>query len=161
MRPSTIMPGYLLGAKPFPGPMLIISPGFILNYTHNEHELDPNLCVFIEHYDISKPVCGHWIYPFHIKSKQTLFMYHEQSKTGLMQYVWPALRSGFAVGHRVALVVVHRAQKYVPTRPLSDPHFRLRRWRAALGLMLMVRSYRCNGGVFLFHSTVNAPWHPV
>ena len=22
-------------------------PGFILNYTHNEHELDPNLCVFI------------------------------------------------------------------------------------------------------------------
>ena len=24
-------------------------PGFILNYTHNEHESDPNLCVFIEH----------------------------------------------------------------------------------------------------------------
>ena len=73
MRPSTIMPGYLLGAKPFPGPMLIISPGFILNYTHNEHELDPNLCVFIEHYDISKQVCGHWIYPIQIESKQTLF----------------------------------------------------------------------------------------
>ena len=32
-------------------------------------------------------------------------MYHEQSKTGLMQYVWPALRSGFASGHMLALVV--------------------------------------------------------
>ena len=32
-----------------------LPPGFILNYTHNEHELDPTLCVFIEHYDISKP----------------------------------------------------------------------------------------------------------
>ena len=39
----------------------------------NEHELDPNLCVFIEQYAISKPVCGHWIYPLQIESKQTLF----------------------------------------------------------------------------------------
>ena len=39
------MPGYLLGAKPFPGPMLIFPPGFILINTRNEHELDPNLCV--------------------------------------------------------------------------------------------------------------------
>ena len=45
MRLSTIMPGYLLGAKPLPDPMLNFTPGFILNYTHNEHELDPNLCV--------------------------------------------------------------------------------------------------------------------
>ena len=41
-------------------------------------------------------------------------MYHEQLKTGLMQYVWPTLRSGFASGHRAALVVMHRAQKSVP-----------------------------------------------
>ena len=59
MRLSTIMPGYLLGAKPFPGPRQINPPEFILNCTHNEHELDPKLCVFIEHYDISKPFCGH------------------------------------------------------------------------------------------------------
>ena len=38
----------------------------------NEHELDPNLCVFIEHHSIRKPVCGHWIYPIQIESKQTL-----------------------------------------------------------------------------------------
>ena len=112
MRLSTIMSGYLLSAKPFPGPILIHPPGFILNYTHNEHELDPNLCVFIKHYDISKTVCSNWIYPLQIESKQTLFMYHKQSKTWFMQYVWPALRSGFASGHRVALVV-HRAQKSV------------------------------------------------
>ena len=48
-------------------------PRIFLNYTHNEQELDPNLCVFIEHYDISKPVCGHWIYPIQIECKQTLF----------------------------------------------------------------------------------------
>ena len=45
--------------------------------------------------------------------------------------------SGFPSGHRVALVV-HR--NLYPTRPVSDPHFRLRRWRAALGpLMLTVQ----------------------
>ena len=49
-------------------------------------------------------------------------MYHEQSKTGLMQYVWPALRSGFASGHRVALVV-HRAQKSVPDSAGERPTF--------------------------------------
>ena len=44
--------------------------------------------------------------------------------------------SDFASDHRVALVV-HR--NLYPTRPVSDPHFRLRRWRAALGpLMLTV-----------------------
>ena len=56
------------------------------NCTHNEHELDPNLCVFIAHYDISKPACGHWIYPLQIESKQTCFMCHEQSKAGLDSY---------------------------------------------------------------------------
>ena len=50
------------------------------------------------------------------------FMYHEQSKTGLIQYVWPALRSGFASGHRVALVV-HRAQKSVPDSAGEWPTF--------------------------------------
>ena len=50
-------------------------------------------------------------------------MYHEQSKTGLMQYVWPTLRSGFASGHRVALVVVHRTQKSVPDTAREWPTF--------------------------------------
>ena len=101
MRLSTTMPGYLLGAKPFPGPMLIFPLGFILNYTHDEHELDPNLCVFIEHYDISKPVSGHWIYPLQIESKQTLFYVPWTVKDRT-----PAVRvASFASGHRVALVV--------------------------------------------------------
>ena len=56
-----------------------------LNYTHNEHKLDPNLCVFKQ--------TGLW--PLNLPSpnrKQTdSLMYHEQSKVGLMQYVWPAL----------------------------------------------------------------------
>ena len=43
MRLSTIMPGYLLGVKLFPGPMLIYPFGFNHNCTHNEHELDQNL----------------------------------------------------------------------------------------------------------------------
>ena len=42
--------------------------------------------------------------------------------------------SGFASDHRVALVV-HR--NLYPTRPVSDPHFRLRRWRAALGQLML------------------------
>ena len=44
--------------------------------------------------------------------------------------------SGFASDHRVALVV---QRNLYPTRLVSDPHFHLRRWRAALGpLMLTV-----------------------
>ena len=48
-----------------------------------------------------------------IECKQTRFINHKQSKSGLMQYVWPARRSGFASGHRVPLVV-RRAKKTVP-----------------------------------------------
>ena len=48
----------------------------------------------------------------------------------------PQWVSGFASDHRVALVVY---RNLYPTRPVSDPHFCLRRWRAALGpLMLTV-----------------------
>ena len=42
-------------------------------YNNNGHELGPNLCILIEHYDINKPVCGLWIYPLQIECKQTLF----------------------------------------------------------------------------------------
>ena len=85
----------------------------------NEHELDPNLCVFIEHYYIRKPVCGHWIYPLQIESKQTLFYVPWTVKD---RTHGPALRSGFASGHRVALVVL-RAQKSVRVSAGEWPTF--------------------------------------
>ena len=81
-------------------------------YPRNEHELDPNLCVFIEHHYIRKPVCGHWIYPLQIESKQTLLYVPWTVKD----------RSGFASGYRVALVV-HRAQKTVPDSAGEWPTF--------------------------------------
>ena len=112
------MPGYLLVAKPFPGPMMIYPLGFILDCAHKEHELDPNLCAFIKHYDMSKPVCGHWNDSLQRERKQTSCTMNSQ-----MQYVWRAWRSGFATsGHRVALVV-HRAQKTVPDSAGEWPTF--------------------------------------
>ena len=80
-----------------------------------------NLCVFIKHYDISKPVCGNWIY-IQMESKQTFFYVPWTVKDGTRQYVWPTLRCGFAGGHRVALVV-HRALKYVPDSAGEWPTF--------------------------------------
>ena len=85
----------------------------------NEHELDPKLCVFIEHHYKRKPVCGHWIYPLQRESKQTLFYVPWTVKD---RTHGPALRSGFASGHRVALVV-HRAQKSVPDSAGEWPTF--------------------------------------
>ena len=60
---------------------------------------------------------------------------------------------GFASDHRVELVV-HR--NLYPTRPVSDPHFRLRRWKAALGpLMLTVPVGEGVNGVSVNSSTVS------
>ena len=140
-----VSPGYLLGAKPFPGPMLIYPQGFIFNYTHNEHELDPNLCVFMEHYDISKPACGHWIYLLQIESKQTLFYvsWTVKDRTPAVRVTSFFLKVTLLVATGWRLWWTGLRNMY-PSRPVSDPYFRLRRWRAALGqLMLTVRILLC------------------
>ena len=96
MRLSAIMPGYLLDAKLFPGPMLIYPRGFILNYTQNEHELDPNLCVVffyrILHYDISKPVCGHLLCEliFCALIPKGVFLEKKTLKIGISGLTWLA-----------------------------------------------------------------------
>ena len=60
--------------------------------------------------------------------------------------------SGFANDHRVALVV-HR--NLYPTRPVSDPHFRLRRWRAALGTLMLTVPIKYTQTASLYRQTSN------
>ena len=120
-----VSPGYLLGAKPFPWPMLIYPPGFIFNYIHNEHELDPNLCVFYGTLWYQQTS----LWPLNLPSpnrKQTdivlctMNSQRQDSCSTCDQHFF--LRSDFASGHRVALVV-NRGQKSVPESASEWPTF--------------------------------------